>query len=180
MPICAKALPPSPFLLECFDYHPNGVLVWRSRPIGHFRTKRSWSKSNSQYAGKPAGTVNGRYLSIFINGVPYLAHRLIWAIHNGSDFSHEIDHINGDRFDNRIENLRSSSRSGQCSNRRISRNSTSGAKGVSWHRRIKMWQARVGASGKRHHLGYFSEKEQAAKACREFRSELHGEFANHG
>jgi len=103
-----------------------------------------------------------------------LMHRGI-AERMGLDLSNEIDHINGDKLDNRRENLRSATRSQNMMNSGKPKNNTSGHKGVSWHR--NKWEARIIINGKKKHLGCFEDKEEAAKAYKEAAEKYFGEFA---
>ena len=86
-----------------------------------------------------------------------------------------IDHINGDKLDNRIENLRAATHSQNCMNRCQRSDNKSGVKGV----RLKKgkWYGSIVLNGKTHSAGYFTEKEDAAAAVDKLRKELHGEFA---
>lgn len=89
----------------------------------------------------------------------------------------EIDHVNGNGLDNRRVNLRFASRSENCSNCRPSRNNRSGYKGVHWHKGAKKWRSQIKTNGKRIHLGYFENKNDAARAYNEAAIRLHGSFA---
>ena len=91
-----------------------------------------------------------------------------------------IDHINGDKLDNRIENLRSATVGQNQHNRKTNTNNTSGYKGVCWDKAMKKWRARIKLEDKSIHLGYFTNAEEADKVVRAAREELHGSFANHG
>ena len=109
-------------------------------------------------------------------GKSHKAHRLIFMLHNGF-MPQEIDHINGDRADNRIENLRAVTRSENQCNRGVLANNTSGYAGVSWHKKSKAWVVRVMKNGKTRMLGYFKDIELAGLVAEEARSLYHGKFA---
>ena len=89
----------------------------------------------------------------------------------------QIDHVNGDRSDNRFCNLREATNSQNQANRRCEATSTSGVKGVSWDRRCRRWQAQISINGKPKHLGGFTSKEEAARAYAAAAIALRGEFA---
>ena len=89
----------------------------------------------------------------------------------------EIDHINGNRLDNRISNLRMATDAQNASNRKIPVNNSSGFKGVHFQKNNKNWVARIGIGKKRKHLGAFKTKEDAAKAYNAAAKEKYGEFA---
>ena len=101
-------------------------------------------------------------------------HRLILNTPAGFD----TDHVNGDRFDNRIENLRVATRSQNIMNTIIRKDNTSGFKGVTWHKCKKKWVSHIGFKKEFIHLGYFTDKIEAAKAYDSKAKELHGEFAS--
>jgi len=130
--------------------------------------------------GDEVGCDNGRgYLVTGINGKTYKVHRVIFLMHKGY-LPKTLDHINGDRSDNRLENLRAVTRSQNQHNRKLNKNNTSGFKGVSWDTRRKTWRAYICLEGKRIYLGLFKTPEEADAVVRKAREELHGSFANHG
>lgn len=94
--------------------------------------------------------------------------------------SEEVDHRNTDPLNNRRDNLRLATRSQNCANRGLHSNSTSGHKGVSWHKDNHKWYARIYKDGKVNHLGYFDTAEEAFAAYCKAAPEIHGEFANFG
>ena len=101
-------------------------------------------------------------------------HRLIM----GAPENKEVDHINGDRFDNRRENLRLCNSSQNKCNRGPRKDNQSGFKGVSWHPQRKKWTARIKSPyGKYLHLGLYSSKLEAAEAYNKAAIEKHGTFA---
>lgn len=103
----------------------------------------------------------------------FKAHRVIWALHYGVWPESEIDHINGVRSDNRIENLRLATRSGQLQNVGIRASNTSGYPGVSWHRGRGRWRAAIRCQGAARHIGYFDSAEEAGAAYLEAKARLH-------
>ena len=98
-----------------------------------------------------------------------MAHRIAWHIHNGCFPNGEIDHIDGDGLNNRIDNR----------NQRMRIDNTSGFNGVCWHKRDEKWYAKINTNGKRKHIGGFNDLEEAAKAYRKAAAEL-GYTVRHG
>lgn len=89
----------------------------------------------------------------------------------------QVDHINGNRLDNRQSNLRICSHHQNNMNRNIGRANTSGYKGVVWHKRAQKWMAQSKSNGQRAYLGLFETKEEAAAAYNVFAREHFGAFA---
>lgn len=89
----------------------------------------------------------------------------------------EVDHINGDKLDNRRSNLRTCSKSQNGANKTKQSNNTSGYKGVTWNRRDKLWLARININRKSFHLGVYIDKNDAARAYNRAAVEYHGKFA---
>ena len=87
------------------------------------------------------------------------------------------DHINGKRFDNRKCNLRIATRYQNNMNMRLSRNNTSGVKGVNFDKRLQQWRSRIGFNKKTIELGYFDKFEDAVKARKEAEEKYFGEFS---
>jgi len=101
-------------------------------------------------------------------------HRLIMDAPKGMC----VDHINGNPLDNRKSNLRICTRSENMRNRGAQKNNTSGYKGVSWHKHKKKWGCKINKhNGKQIHVGYYKDKEEAARAYDKKAKEFHGEFA---
>ncbi|WP_339765011.1 HNH endonuclease signature motif containing protein [uncultured Sulfitobacter sp.] len=121
------------------DYNPNtGLLRWKRRGVEFFkageRQVNSWSSWNSRNAGMPCFcTLSNGYLCGKVFGTTLKAHRVAWAIHTGAWPEDEIDHINRNKKDNRIENLRQSDRSLNNLNKKISKTNKTGFKGVHAH-----------------------------------------------
>jgi hypothetical protein len=129
-------------------------------------------------AGSVAGTIHKRsgYVHIEIFGRYYSAHRLAWALHYGREPEDQIDHINKNRSDNRICNLREASNGQNRANTKSS--SVHGLKGVSLKPWLKdrPWEARITKDRKVISLGCFATKEEAHEAYCKKAKELHGEF----
>ena len=131
-------------------------------------------------AGDKAGSVNGSgYVVTGIEGNKYRNHRIIFLMHRGF-LPDCLDHIDNNKLNNRIENLRPATLSQNQHNRRISKNNTSGVKGVKWKATQNIWTASVTLNGKRKHVGHFRTVPEAEVAVRKAREQLHGEFVNHG
>ncbi len=132
-------------------------------PLTGAFTRLVWRGGTSR-VGTEAGWINQGRRHIEWCGRTYHAHRLAWLYVHGIWPLTEIDHINGDPLDNRIENLRLATRSqNNCNSKRRSDNH-SGRKGVSWYTRYGLWKATVSVHGKRKHLGYFGSVDAAAEA----------------
>jgi len=141
-------------------------LFWRERP------------SRNVDISKPAGRVGSNgYRGIKVSGKSYLAHRLIWLYFHGVWPRHQIDHIDHDRLNNRIENLRDTKENGR--NKSIPKNNTSGVVGIFWHKPSKKWQAQIRVDGKIVHLGWHLRKEDAIQARKEA-ERRYGFHPNHG
>lgn len=148
-----KAIPVS-FLHECFepDYEA-GTLTWKTRPLEHFKTERDRKTWNTRYAGKPALNCNSQgYLNgkLTISGKVYLLrqHRILWAMHAGEWPSDQIDHINGNKLDNCISNLRVVTNQENSRNRKRNRNNTTGVTGVYFNKQNGKWVATIFVDGK--------------------------------
>ena len=152
---------------QLFDYDKNtGDLIWKVdlRP----RAK----------AGAVAGFIaTDNYRRIGIKGRAYLGHRLVWLYCTGSWPKEFIDHIDGNRLNNRIENLRNASRSDNNRNVALQRNNKSGYKGVSFMKRDSVWVAQITHDRKNYFLGRFKTPEEAYSAYCAAARKLHGEFA---
>lgn len=130
-----------------FDYDTiNGGLIWKKD-------------------GKVAGSIEHHgYIRIGVNGKTYRAHHLVWLWHNGVFPDTIVDHINQNKSDNRIENLRLSDPTLNNLNRSTGSNNTSGYKGVSYVKRINKYQATITVKGKHYRLGQYKTFEEAKYA----------------
>lgn len=184
--MATRQLPSPEELRQLLRYEPEtGKLFWLEREAKWFvstegRTAENACKLwNSRYAGKEAiaapnsqGYLTGSVLSVMTK-----AHRVIWAIVNGEWPPADVDHINGNKVDNRLCNLRSASRSQNAQNIGVRVNSSSGVKGVRKVKGYDRWTARIMLHGQRHELGYYHSPEAAHEAYRAAAERLHGEFA---
>lgn len=153
-------------LRKLLDYDPTtGLFVWKSR-----NNMAQWS---SKHAGKIAGTnmTNG-YIGLSMMGKRFYAHRLAWFYVHG-EWPVEVDHINGDRKDNRISNLRSCTRAENCQNDKLRTTNKSGYPGVSWHKQMGKWAATITINLKHKSLGLYQCKEDAFEAYKKAKLELH-------
>lgn len=160
---------------ELFTYSDDGHLTWKVRPLLHFQNARACGRWNAMFAGKRAGT-KLRYVMIKVGNKAVQAHCIIWEMHYGPlPHGYEIDHINRDKLDNRIENLRAATRSQNCVNvlDRGASNKT-GYAGV-FAKRDK-WQASISIDGNTKHLGTFKTPKEAHEAYRKAREQHHGDF----
>ena len=121
-----------------------------------------------------AGTKGRFYLSEKIDGKNYKMHRLAWLYVYGEMPKNIIDHIDGDPFNNRIENLRDvSDMVNQQNRRRANKNGSSGYLGVSWASSRNKWCAAICLKGKNMHLGYFDDPKVAHEVYLNRKREIH-------
>jgi len=134
-------------------------------------------KSNSREAG---ATVKG-YRVIKINNKTIPLHHLVWIVENKRypKMGYIIDHINHNREDNRIENLREITPAENSKNMKLNAKNTSGFNGVRWHKHSNSWYAYINEDGEEISLGYFKTKEEAIKARLEA-NKKYGYHENHG
>lgn len=167
----------SEMLHNLFTYDQStGFLIHKVRTEGH--NVRDW---NSKYAGKSAGTKQNKgYISITIKTSKgrksYLAHRVIFMLLYGT-IPDEVDHINRDRSDNRIENLRGATHSQNQAHRTQVTISKSGYRGVWFDKGTGKWRAGISVDGKGKTIGRYATKELAAMAYNASAVLHHGEFA---
>jgi hypothetical protein len=166
---------------ELLSYNPkSGKFLWREGNAKLFKNKSSFSRWKTLFSGKEAMlTLVDGYYSGEICGKRFLAHRVGWFLYYNEWPCSYIDHINGDRIDNRISNLRVTDKGGNARNARLRSDNTSGQPGVTWCDRDKRWNASISNNGKRCHIGNFLSKDDAIKARKEAEVK-HGYHKNHG
>lgn len=113
------------------------------------------------------------YVQIRLRSKIYLAHRLAWLVTYGYWPENQLDHINRDRADNRVSNLREATHAQNLQNRAVQRNNKSGFIGVSWYPKYSKWMACIGINGKSKTLGYFDSPEAAGAAYAAAKAEMH-------
>lgn len=118
------------------------------------------------------------YIQVRLHNRLYRAHRLIWMLVYGES-PNRIDHVNGDREDNRLSNLRKVSSSENSKNQRLRDDNKSGCAGVNWHSRTKRWIAQIRDRTKYVYLGCFVELSDAI-AARKQAEKTFGYHENHG
>lgn len=185
--MAVKALPSQEVLRQLLRFEAQtGKLFWRARRPEHFSPLKQTpghaaSMWNSRYAGQEAFTClnDAGYKTGRIFNNLMRAHRVIYALHFGAWPDAEIDHINGVRADNRIENLRPVSRTENSHNVAVHRDSGTGLIGISWYPRLNKWCARICVNGVRTHIGVFACIGQAIRA-RKAAEITHGFHENHG
>ena len=129
--------------------------------------------------GKKVGHKDSQgYVVVRVNGKHMRAHRVIFCMYHGF-MPNAIDHADGDKTNNKIENLRVCSVSENSANKKLGSNNTSGAKGVSWHKPTGKWQVNVSVNKCQRNFGYFNDFELAELVAIEARNKYHGCFARH-
>jgi hypothetical protein len=168
-------------LKQLLNYDPHtGKFYWKWRPEDEFSHPKYVIIWNGRFAGKEAGrVVDQGYRVIMHNGKPYRAHRLVFLLHFG-EMPNKVDHINGDRLDNRLANLREADDVQNSHNTQKSKRNSSGYKGVSYNKRRRKYTASISCRRKQYHVGYYPTAEDAAFAVAVKRDELHKDYANHG
>lgn len=171
-------------LQECLAYSPEtGRFYYKPRDRKHFPSNRAFSIWHSRFSGKEAiANFSGDgYLAGRVNNVMVTAHVAAWTIVHGEWPSGQIDHINGDRLNNRIDNLRVVSSLENSCNRAKSSGKTSRFIGVSWTKSKGKWHAYINTDhNKTQHLGYFESEEDAAAARLAVQRTLPQFHDNHG
>lgn len=168
-----RKLPKQSTLHEWFDYDPEtGFFRWKKEP-------------------RTVGLVDGRIAGTFVKQTGYVrigvpgygqlaAHRLAWIYVHGIEIGGaEIDHIDGDRSNNAIANLRLATSSQQKQNRRVQSNNRAGLKGAFYHacHKGKKWRSQIKVGDTLIFLGYFHTPEEAHEAYADAALQYFGEFA---
>ena len=121
--------------------------------------------SNRSRAGETVGSESNGYLWVCVDGARYSCHRLVWLYVYGRWPRGKLDHINGQRSDNRLRNLRECTDSENSQNIHGARaHNSHGLVGVDLHKASGLWRARIAIEGKRCSLGYFKTASDAQAA----------------
>jgi hypothetical protein len=137
-----------------FTYTTDGRLLWAEKI------------ANKVVIGREAGHMNDSgYRCIRVGGRIYRSHRIIWLIHKGAWPSGEIDHINGIRLDNRIENLRDvTDRENSQNIKRCHRDCASGLLGAYLNKETGRWYSNIKLADRQVRIGTFDTAEEAHQA----------------
>jgi len=153
-----------------YDQH-TGVFIWKHRQD----CNATW---NSRFAGKKAGVKStSRYVTIRLNYKIYYLHRVAWMLVTGDWPRCEIDHINGDKSDNRFCNLREATRAQNARNKGVTAASKTGVSGVCFRKAKGKWDANITVMNKQVHLGRFDTMESAVNARKEAELHYYGRFS---
>lgn len=176
-----RPLPNLDFLFECFLVdQSSGFIFWKQRPLSHFVSQKAHATWNGKYPGKKPGTLYpSGYVGVTINRIRYYVHRITYYMATETDpMELEIDHIDRNKSNNSVSNLRiATSSQNHCNSSGATKRSKSGVRGVHWHGIGKKWTATVKVQGKSTHLGLFANLEDAKRVVKAERNKHYGEFA---
>lgn len=149
------------------DYNPEtGEFLWKNSKM---------PKKNGKKAGNPQKI---GYYVLSIDKIHYLAHRIAWCHFYGEWPELLIDHIDGDKLNNKISNLRLATKQENQWNSNIWKSNKSGFKGVFWNSQKNKWQAKATKNYAGVHLGFFDDPLEASEAYKKYAEENHGMFYN--
>jgi len=172
-PVSPKRNLPTPERLRTVLRLDNGVFYWRPRTIDMFSTERAFKGWTTRFEGKPVGMRRHiGYATLKVDDVGLYAHRVVWAMEYGEWPAGFIDHIDGDRGNNDLSNLRDVPR--VLNQRNMSRCAGhTGTPGVYWYPERRKWRAHLTVIGAPSRSATFDSYEDAAAARRLWMSE-HG------
>jgi hypothetical protein len=159
-------------LREVFSYDPErGALYWK---VDSGARARAGMRAGTLGIGKTL-----RYQLVKYEGQQYYTHKVIWALHHGLWASGEVDHIDGDRTNNSVTNLREVTHAENTRNARRRSDNRSGINGVCWEEKKNRWRVQIGKNGRIHQVGRYRDFFEAC--CSRKSTEQHlGYHANHG
>lgn len=169
-------------LFALMDFHPEtGQFYWRERGpeyLAQTIRPKTWNKRRAGKAVHQTKNTMG-YFQIKVLDKIYLAHRLVWLFTYGDWPQFNIDHIDGERTNNAVANLRDVPQSENMLNVRLRKDNASGVTGVAWNTRYQRWDAVIRKNGVRRFIGSFKDKDLAIQARLKAQREL-GFHDNHG
>lgn len=166
------------YLYECFSVcFETGKLVWKNRPLHHFKDERIQKSFNTRYSGEvccnPTQKGNKIYHRVCINDTTIYTHQVVWIMFYGwMNWTYEIDHIDRDSTNNSIRNLRLSDRHGQNYNKMMAGKSV---KGSSYDKARDKWQMQIVVGGKKI-AGRFENDQSALFTYQILADHFHGSF----
>lgn len=144
---------------DLLEYHPNtGEIFWKISPnLGYTK------------AGDLAGTIDNKgYRVISVGRKRYKAHRIAWYIYYGEWPKSQIDHIDRNKQNNKIDNLRDVTQSVNQFNSGARKDSSTGHRGICWNKKRQKWQVRIQVNGKRKELGFFKDINDAISKRKQY------------
>lgn len=152
-------------LKELLDYNKDtGIFTWKKRT------------SNRIKVGSIAGNLHNKgYIELKVNGIRFLCHRLAW-FYEYDELPTLIDHINGDKADNRLTNLRKATQQSNAYNSKLRSNNKSGVRCVSWDKVRNNWAVRVTVDNQLKYFGNYNDLETAKKVADGVRKLIHKDF----
>jgi HNH endonuclease len=174
-------------LRQLIEYNPvTGEMFWKRRTSKHFIDNNRLSRSarakvfNARLAGiRINGSTHKGYISTTVLQINFKLHRIAWAIYYGEWPNGQIDHINHDRANNSIANLRVVSNAINQRNGGMRSDNSSGVCGVAWNPDRNKWRARITVDGAIKNLGCFTDINDAITARKNAESQF-GFHPNHG
>ena len=164
------------------EYNPlTGCITWKKRDTTYFTSKTAESTWNRKFLGRQAGCIDSStgYRVISINNTKYYAHRVALMLSNKATLKGHVDHINGNKEDNRLINLREVTPSQNMKNSKLRTDNKSGFPGVWWDKSRSLWEASIYVDGAKKSLGRFKELSSAVLA-RVTAEPAYGYHANDG
>ncbi len=153
-------------LKEYINYDKDsGILTWKKI----YKHRKRFGSAVNVYPDK-AG-----YLVFVFNNKNYKTHRVAWFLYYGK-WPNQIDHINGNKKDNRVINLRNVTHTVNNFNKKLRSNNTSKKTGINWCCRYKKWRARINVKGVTYFLGYFNLKKEAVRVRLDAEIKYYGEY----
>ncbi len=154
--------------IAAFEYR-DGELFWKIKPAMrvHVGDKAGWLDKNATH------------LRVLYKGKKVMVHRIVYLMHHGH-LPECVDHVDRNPLNNKIENLREATKSQNSCNKKVRSDSGTGIKNVTYYRPSGKWRVAIAVNGKRKHIGYFADMEQAKIAAENAGKMYHGQFYSKG